>query len=151
MKRNSALYGLLFYIGFLGQLLSQTTSSKIKIRKPGTDFYFFQLGKIRDSIASGQGDVFYLRLSDSLKKNLIFSIDNAQLLTQSGDTLFRLRPVAGIRYECYFEKRDSLSRTIYVWKNYVNGASPLQRHIVRVQIMERNKPETILENRYIYR
>lgn len=106
---------------------------------------------MQDTISDGAGDIFFLKVSDTLKRTLIFSVDNAQLMRPFNDTLLKLRHVPGIRYECFFEKSDSLGSGSYTWKNYVNGASTLKKNIVRIQVTEKNKPELLLENIYIYR
>lgn len=83
-------------------------------------------------------------------------IDNAQLLPTANDSLVRLKHIRGIKYECFYSKvngykNNSVNDDKYVIKNLVNGASDMHKNNVRIQLIDKQKGELILENTFVYR
>lgn len=122
----------------------------MRIRKDHTSFYFFQKGKPTDTISFGQYDLFYIRVPDTLKKDLTFWIENAQLQNYQADTVLKIRYVPGLRYEAYFVKKDSAD-VKYQWSNFVNGAAAVEKNKIRIQIFDEKDHDLLLENNFVYK
>jgi len=149
LKRNKTSYFFFIFFCISHTYFSQS-SQKIRIRKDQTSFYFFQKGKSTDTISSGHCDLFYIRVSDTLKNELTFWIENAQLQIYQADTVLKLKYIPGLRYEAYFLKKDSAD-VKYKWSNFVNGAAALEKKRIRIQIFDRKDHELLLENNFVYK
>ncbi|MBL7931276.1 MAG: hypothetical protein JNL60_05225, partial [Bacteroidia bacterium] len=113
-------------------------------------FYFFQKGTSSDTITSGSHDLFYIKISDTLKSDFTFWIENAQLQSFEGDTVLKLRYVPGLRYEAYYLKKDNADLK-YHWDNFVNGAATIEKEKIRIQVFEKMDHNLLLENTFIYK
>lgn len=151
-------YGFLYIIPFLFLLAGNMHAQSIetfKFKKDPSQVYFFQKGSRRDTIRKNGGDVFYLLVPDSLKKIITLMIDNAQILPTSNDSLVKLKHIRGLKYECFYSKvtgykSNSVNDDKYVIKNLVNGASDTNKNSVRIQLIDKQKNELLLENVFVY-
>jgi hypothetical protein len=141
----------LFGINFI---YAQPTE-KLRFKKDSQWIYFFQKGNKTDTIQKNRGDIFYLLIPDSLKNVIAFMIDNAQLLPTENDSLVRLKHIRGIKYESFYYKvqgykDNSINKNKYVLKNLVNGASETQKNDVKIQLIDKQKGELILETMFTF-
>lgn len=149
MTRNKPSYFLFIYLCISSACFSQTVE-KIKIRKDHKTLYFFQKGKASDTISPGLHDLFYINVSDTLKNDITFWIENAQLQSHSADTLLKIKYIPGLRYEAYYARKDSAG-TKYHWSNFVNGAATIEKNKIRIQIFDRKDHELLLENNFVFK
>jgi hypothetical protein len=94
--------------------------------------------------------VFYLRVHDSLKEVFTLLSENAQFVAVSGDTLFQLRYIPGLRYEHIYKKSDA-GISGFTFHTLVNGASVAEKQRVIIQILNRRESGILLENKFIFR
>jgi hypothetical protein len=140
---------------YAGDHLSAQEPRRIKFSKSQNSFYFFQAGKNRDTVRAGQGDLFYLIVSDSLKDRLLIEIENARLEKTTNYSLQRLIYIPGMKYESEFVQapvnngRSPDAKFTFVTR--VNGSSPGDHSAVRIQVMDRRENKVLLENIFFYR
>lgn len=151
---------LLFTLIIFNSLLAQTPQI-IRVQKSNTDLFFFQKGKETGTITKTEGNVFYLIVKDTLKDKLTIFLDNAQLLTTSNDSVFRLNYVKGMSYECVFSKtvskkyRDMAIRPKdviqYEFKCLINGVSLEEINKITIKFKQKGDPNYLLENAFWYK
>ena len=131
--------------------------SEIHIRKSADHFYFFQKGEKKDTISKNAHDIFYLLCGDSLKKNLVFYIENARLLGLPNDSMVQLQYLPGHSYEAWFVKTKSEqgvagnhSTTKLILNSFLNGSSALPQRSIRIRILNKKDENWILENNFYY-
>lgn len=88
------LISILFLLASYPVLAQQ----KIKIRHEDNRFLFFQTGAKSDTIARNKGDLFVVHFPDSIQHRLVIHLQNAQLVKTTGDSLFRLAYIPGMKY-----------------------------------------------------
>src|SRR5690606_1963388 len=103
-----------------------------------------------DTISFDRHDLFYVKVPDTLKNDLAFWIENAQLQFFQADTVLKIKYVPGLRYEAYFLKKDS-AEVKYKWSNFVNGPAAIEKNKIRIQIFGRKDHDLLLENNFVYK
>jgi hypothetical protein len=148
---------LSFSFLFLCSFLHSQVLSEIHIRKSADHFYFFQKGEKKDTISKNAHDIFYLLCGDSLKKNLVFQIENARLLGLPNDSMVQLQYLPGHSYEAWFVKTKSEqdvagnhSTTKLILHSFLNGSSAFPRTSIRIRILNKKDENWILENNFYY-
>lgn len=152
MKKSKCVYALLFLLVFPGKFYSQKLE-KIKFQKDPSSIYFFYQGVKSDTLSKNKENLFYLLVSDSLKKDLVIEIDNGQLMVTGNDSLFKLNYIPGFKYESFYQKKQELGnppskKSPFEFQTFVNGVSALV--VNRIQIVLRHKMtgQMILENTF---
>jgi hypothetical protein len=106
---------------------------------------FFQAGAASDTIGRNYGDLFYLVVPDSLKDMVYIGVENGRLTGTASDSLVRLHFMPGVAYESRYYQSDKS----WELKSLINGATELQRDMVRIIVYHRLRGRMI-ENRFIY-
>jgi hypothetical protein len=104
---------MITYIKLLICLLlaySAKAQYSLKIKKEDNRFLFFQKGIKNDTLIKSKTDLFYIKLPDSLKQQVGIYIQNGQFIITDNDTIYRLRPVKGMKYS--HSKPDSTFNTL---------------------------------------
>jgi hypothetical protein len=127
-------------------LLSAQTSIKVK-----KQLQFYQLGKICDTVSAGKGDLFYLSVPDSLKKQVSVLIENGKLDLVKNDSLVKLSYLPGLRYEGLFVSKDSNPESPFVFKSLINGISTTEKKKILIRIVNKKKDKALLEKEYYFR
>lgn len=152
MKRNRFLYPVLLLLLFSATLYSQT-ESKIRFQKEHTLIYFFQKGVKSDTLSKKSENLFYLLVSDSLKKNLVVEVENGQLIATGNDSLVKLNYVQGFKYESFYVKRQDygtavLQQKAFEYQTLVNGISILTKERIHVILRDKVTGQIIIENNF---
>ena|ERR1700752_4947154 len=94
-----------FWILSLLLLLSffSKAQQKIKVKKEDNRFLLFKLGEQNDLIAKDRSDLFFIKLPDSLKKDLVIIVENGRFSKTSNDTIFKFIPIKGMKYSHAFQ------------------------------------------------
>ncbi|MBI3519363.1 MAG: hypothetical protein HY062_08400 [Bacteroidetes bacterium] len=95
---------------FLFISVSSTAQYALKIKREDNRFLFFQTGLKNDTIIKNKTDLFLIKLPDSLKNNIQIFLKNAQFITTDKDSIYRLRPVPGMKYS--HSKPDTVFNTL---------------------------------------
>lgn len=119
----------------------------IHVKKESDKVIFFKKGIKSDSIVKGRSDLFYLVVSDSLKKNISLLIENGQLVQTKNDSLFLLRYLYGVKYEALYLKEE---KEAFKFNSLINGASAYEKNRVLIQVVNKKDDEVLIENRFIY-
>ena len=93
---------LYFIIVFICFSLLCEAQQKIKIKKEDNRFLLFKLGKQTDHIVKDQSDLFFIKLPDSLKNNLLVMVENGRFTQTTNDTIFKFIPIKGMKYSHAF-------------------------------------------------
>jgi hypothetical protein len=96
---------ILLFISF-----SASAQYSLKVKKEDNRFLFFQRGIKTDTIIKNKSDLFYIKLPDSLKKNIQIFLKNGQFIKTDTDTLYRLIHISGMKYS--HSKPDSVFNTL---------------------------------------
>jgi hypothetical protein len=96
---------ILLFISF-----SASAQYSLKVKKEDNRFLFFQRGIKTDTIIKNKSDLFYIKLPDSLKKNILIFLKNGQFIKTDTDTLYRLIHISGMKYS--HSKPDSVFNTL---------------------------------------
>ena len=112
----------------------------IKVKKEDNRFLFFQLGTKTDTIIKNKSDLFLIKLPDSLKNDISIFIRNAQFIATKKDSIYRLRPVPGMKYS--HSKPDSVFQTL------VEGNCPTSK-LITIEFMNTHTQQRILQNKFI--
>jgi hypothetical protein len=124
----------------------------IKVRKQ-TEIAFYQQGTKRESIDAKNGNLFYLHVPKEQQSKVHIHIDNGQLIALN-DTLFKLRFVRGVKYECAYvlpEEKTEEQKEKREYKVMINGSSDFDKDKIRIRFVDEEKKETLLENIFIYK
>ncbi len=130
------------YIFFLSLFLALSLKAQytIKVKKEDNRFLFFQLGIKSDTIIKNKSDLFLIKLPDSLKNDISIFIKNAQLIATKKDSIYRLRPVPGMKYS--HSKADSVFQTL------VEGNCPPSK-LITIEFKNKRTQHSILQNNFI--
>ena len=90
--------------------LSASAQYSIKVKREDNRFLFFQLGLKSDTIVKNKSDLFLIKLPDSLKTNIKFFLNNAQFIKTDKDSIYQLKPIAGMKYS--HSRPDSVFNTL---------------------------------------
>jgi hypothetical protein len=112
---------------------------------------FYQSGKICDTVSASKGDLFYLSVPDSLKKQISVLVENGKLDLLKNDSLVKLSHLPGLRYEGLFVNKNSNPESPLVFKSLINGISTTEKQKVIIKIVNRRKDKFILEKEYYFR
>lgn len=137
-------------------LLQAQEPATIRFAREKNQLYFFQTGEKSDTISKGRGDLFFMVIPDTLKNVLRINIDNALMEPGSGDSLYRLLYMPGLRYELIFI--DSVkalpgdkNEVFYRLKVRINGAALLPAPVIRIEFVDRRRDRRLLENDFYFR
>jgi hypothetical protein len=128
----------------------------IYLRKQNAGFFFFQKGKVCDTIVAGRSDHFYLILSDSIKQNFMIETENAQINPSLNDSLVVIKYLPGIRYLNKFVKdekendlllgakdKNQISKLIML--TLINGASEMPLQKIKISFSNKISYELLAE------
>lgn len=88
---------ILCFISLLLPSYSSFAQYSIKIKREDNRFLFFQLGQKSDTIVKNRNDLFLIKLPDSLKNNIQIFIHNGQFIKTDKDSIYQLKPIAGMK------------------------------------------------------
>jgi hypothetical protein len=133
---------------------SYSQNSKIKVRKPNDQLYFFQKGTRSDTIVKGRYDLFYLIIPDSLKRELVITVNNGNF-RKVNDSIVQLLFIPGIKYECVYEERiiETGQRPYKKTKDLkcmINGVTEESGNSVEVIFKKKDAIKPLLENKFIF-
>lgn len=144
---------ILFFLSTISSF-SQSDTKAIKVRKESA-VYFFQKGEERDTVSLNKSDLFYFIVPDSLKGYYSLIVDNGHLIPTKGDTLFQLKYLSGLKYECLYDRKEtgSLKKNKVVWefKTLINGTTDFETNKIRVLLINRKKDKVFLEKNFFYK
>jgi len=112
----------------------------IKVKREDNRFLFFQLGQKSDTIIKNKSDLFLIKLPDSLKTNIQIFLNNAQFIKTDNDSIYLLKPIAGMRYS--HSKPDSTFNTLL--EGYCNPSKT-----VSIEFINTMTQKTFLKNNFI--
>lgn len=150
---------LLFLFVFVATK-AQKSDAVIHLKKESAYFLFFQQGKKTDTINNSQNNIFYLLIPDTLKEELSFNTENAQIARYKNDSLVKVNYLPGLKYEYLFEKEKSENdfekkdkKTVNTkkgsFKSLINGATDLSPGLIRIQVYNR-KTQLLLHEINLY-
>lgn len=132
------------------------TPDKIKIKKEDA-LYFFQVGQKTDTIVQNKNDLFYLKITGTLRCNARIEVVNGRL-TKTNDTLFQLKKIPNLQYEHYFQdstfvanKVNGTNENCFKFITHINGANEGNGNAVSIQIYNINTRETLISNKFYYK
>ena len=149
-----------FFFVSLG--LSSQPVEKIKFAKTSYNFLFFQKGTKSDTISKNKSELFYFIIPDSLKQDVVISVENGRLQKTGNDSLLRLEYLPGLQYETFFSKIEGLklgvdqkkstkkSMIALEIKTLINGVSDKEKNTVTIKISSKKEEKVILENTFYY-
>lgn len=143
-------YNFFFFLFLFSSVLTKGQES-FKVRKQG-ELVFYQKGIKRETIDAREGTLFYLRVPAELQPKVLIHIDNAQLISIN-DTIFKLRFVRGVKYECAYVLNDESDKTKQKreYKVMINGSSDFEKNKIRITFVDDERKETLLENIFQYK
>lgn len=125
-------------------LISCSVSAQyaFKIKKEDNRFLFFQVGIKNDTIIKNKTDLFFIKLPDSLKKNIQVFLKNGQFIKTGNDSIYRLIPILGMKYS--HSKPDSIFNTLLE-----GNCSPSK--IITIEFINNLNQKRLLQNNFIVR
>ncbi len=148
----SGQFFILFFLVFNFSFLQAQRPEKIRFKKQES-FVFFQYGTPADTISPGKGDLFFLRVPDSLKTDLVIYSTNGSFRHTTNDTLITFRYVSGINYETFFLKEDTginHGKPEFSFHSKVNGASAGDKNEIIFRVFVRGQQQPLMVNRFYY-
>lgn len=146
------LKALIFFISLTYSARAQINLN-FEVRKENEPIYFFQKGEKRDTLS--KSNMFYLLVSDLLKKDVLIQTENAQIRLTENDSLIRIQYLPGMKYECWYmdtENSQSLSNTNeVVLASFVNGTSQLALGKIQIKISKKKSEEVLIQNTFYYK
>ena len=143
---------------FNSSIIRSQKLEKIKFQKNSSVIYFFQKGVSRDTISKNSGDLFYLLVSDSLKKDIIIFIENGRLAKTLNDSIVKLYHMPGLKYESQFFIKETVSEEDLkkIQKQFqlislINGTSNVQKDKIIIKITSKKENGLIIENAFFYK
>jgi hypothetical protein len=95
---------------FISGFSQQQQPDKLKVKKNTGEIFFFQTGRSCDTLIPNKTDIFFFAVSDSMKCMVDILVENGQLLRTIVDSIYKLRPVKGIKY--LHQKCDKYSMVV---------------------------------------
>lgn len=134
---------------FYGQPLQ-----KIRFKKD-SPLIFFQKDRNSDTLYRKDEQVFYLLVSDALKKSLSIEVENGQMISALSDSLVKINYLPGFKYESLFILSES-SKTKgtlpeYEFKTRIDGTSVLTQTKISVSFINKATGGLILQNVFFYK
>lgn len=120
--------------------LSLSAQKKIKIKKEDNRFIIFKLGEENDLIVKDKSDLFYIKLPDSLKKELAIIVENGRFTKVKNDSIFKLIPIKGMKYS--HTLRDTTFEIL------LEGSCPASNTIF-LEVKNTNTGKSLLQNKFL--
>ena len=166
MKQYSYKFIVYFVISLSACLTGFSQNPDIiRIKKDKGYVLFFQKGSRSDTLLKNRNNLFYMLVPDSLKANVLFSVENGQLIKTTNDSLVQLNYLPGLSYEYkYILKIEGQSTIFYKsnlpknlrtkqgqYETLINGTSDFEEGKIRVQIRNTISSKLIDEFTFLIR
>jgi hypothetical protein len=125
------------------------SAPSIRFKKDRSGLVFFQKGAKSDTIS--RGNLFFLLVPDSTKEFILISVENGRMEATSNDSLVTVVHFPGINYESRYVVKGKAAegdpgKPALV--PAINGASSLDRNLVRIRIIHKMKGEQLVNSYY---
>lgn len=113
---------------------------KIRVKKEDNRFLLFKLGEQNDVILKDKSDLFFIKLPDSLQKDLIIMVENGRFSKTSNDTIFKFLPIKGMKYS------HTLIDTSF--QTLLEGTCPPSQTI-KMEVINSRTKKSLLQNKFL--
>ena len=131
------ILSLLLILGFFSK-----AQQKIKVKKEDNRFLLFKLGEQNEVITKDKSNLFFIKLPDSLKKDLVIVVENGRFSKTPNDTIFKFLPIKGMKYSHVFQ-----DTTFEVLLEGTCNPSPT----ILMEVKNSKTKKTLLQNKFLAR
>lgn len=131
---------LCFIILFSCFSFSVKAQQKIKVKKEDNRFLVFKLGEENDRIIKDKSDLFFIKLPDSLKKDVAIFVENGRFSRTASDSIFKFIPIRGMKYSHTF-----IDTSFVVLLEGVCNPS----NTIFLEVKNNHTKKSLLQNKYL--